>query len=373
MGTQGRLNCDHIPVETIEVAAYTIPTDQPESDGTLKWDSTTIVIVHAKAGGKRGLGYSYTSSAAASLIRDKLAAVVEGGNALSPEATWQKMIHGIRNLGRPGITSNAIAAMDVSLWDLKAKLLHLPLVTLLGQVRESVEVYGSGGFTSYTIEQLQHQLGGWVSAGIAQVKMKVGRQPDKDAMRVAKVREAIGEEAALFTDANGGYGRKQALEFAEIFSSYGVSWFEEPRPSDDLKGLHLLRDRGPAGMDITAGEYGYDLRYFRRMLEADAVDVLMADGTRCAGITGFMKVSALCEAREMPLSAHTAPALHLHPCCALAPVRHVEYFHDHVRIEQMLFDGAQKPKEGRLYPDLSRPGLGLELKKADAAQYAVAF
>ena len=264
----------------------------------------------------------------------------------------------------------AIAAVDNALWDLKAKLLGLPLVTLLGAVRESVPVYGSGGFTSYTDTQLREQLGGWVGAGIARVKMKVGREPGRDPARVRVAREAIGD-AQLFVDANGAYGRKQALALAQVFADLGVTWFEEPVSSDDLDGLRLLRDRAPAGMDIAAGEYGYDLIYFRRMLEAGAVDVLQADATRCAGITGFMRAAALCEAFELPLSAHCAPSLHAHPGCAATPLRHIEYFHDHVRIERMLFDGALTPEHGALRPDLSRPGLGLEFKRADAARYAV--
>jgi L-alanine-DL-glutamate epimerase-like enolase superfamily enzyme len=161
------------------------------------------------------------------------------------------------------------------------------------------------------------------------------------------------------------------LAFAETFTEYGVSWFEEPVSSDDLEGLRLLRDRAPTGMNIAAGEYGYDLFYFRRMLDAGAVDVLQADATRCAGITGFLRVGALCEARPLPLSAHCGPSLHAHPCCAVGPVRHVEYFHDHVRIEHMLFDGALTPVNGALRPDLSRPGLGLEFKRADAERYVV--
>src|SRR5205823_534642 len=133
----------------------------------------------------------------------------------------------------------------------------------------------------------------------------------------------------------------------------------------------LLRDRAPARMDIAAGEYGYDAVYFRRMLESGAVDVLQADATRCTGLTGFIKTAALCEAHGVPLSAHCAPSLHIHPCCALSPVRHIEYFHDHVRIEHMLFDGALTPVHGLLHPDLSRPGIGLEIKRADAERYAV--
>lgn len=265
----------------------------------------------------------------------------------------------------------AIAAVDNALWDLKARLLGLPLVTLLGAVRDCIPAYGSGGFTSYSIPQLKKQLGGWAAEGISRVKMKIGRHPDQDVARVRAAREALGPDAELFVDANGAYSRKEALAMAEAFARFGVTWFEEPVSSDDLEGLRLLRDRGPAGMAIAAGEYGYDLPYFERMLDAGAVDVLQADATRCAGITGFLQVSALCAARSMPLSAHTGPSLHTHPCCALTQAVHVEYFHDHARIEQMLFDGARTPVKGVLKPDLSRPGLGLELKRADAAKYAV--
>ena len=297
--------------------------------------------------------------------------MVEERDALTPPAAWRAMVGAVRNLGRPGIASSAIAAVDVALWDLKARLLDLPLVQLLGAVREAIPVYGSGGFTSYPVARLQAQLGGWVDQGIDMVKMKVGSQPARDPERVRAARSAIGPKAELFVDANGAYDRKQALRFAQMFAEEGVSWFEEPVSSDDLEGLRLLRDRAPAGMEIAAGEYGYDLTYFLRMLEAGAVDVLQADATRCAGVTGFLQTAALCSAYGLPFSAHTAPALHLHLCCAAPTARHLEYFHDHVRIEQMLFEGALVPEAGALRPDLSRPGLGLELKESEAARFAV--
>ena len=246
------------------------------------------------------------------------------------------------------------------------------MTDVLGAAREGAPIYGSGGFTSDSLEQLQKQLGDWVASGIPRVKMKVGRQPHDDPVRVAAAREAIGPDAELFVDANGAYSRKEALALAEIFAGdSGVTWFEEPVSSDDLEGLRLIRDRAPAGMDIAAGEYGYDLWYFRRMLEAGAVDVQQADATRCAGITGFMRVAALVEARSMQLSSHCGPSLHVHPCCAVPNFRHMEYFHDHVRIENMFFDGALTPIDGELRPDLSRPGMGLEFKRSDAAAYAM--
>lgn len=360
-----------IPLERIEVAAYRIPTDAPEADGTLSWDATTLVLVRATAGGKCGIGYSYADRSTAVLIQDKLAPLIEGRNALAINACWSEMVKAIRNLGRPGICSMAIAAVDVALWDLKAKLLDLPLAALLGQARGKVALYGSGGFTSYPVERLQQQLQGWAASGMKSVKMKVGSEPERDLDRVRAARQAIGPEPELFVDANGAYTRKQALAFAQAFREQGVSWFEEPVSSDDLDGLRLLRDQGPPGMAISAGEYGYDLSYFRRMLEARAVDVLQADATRCAGITGFLGVAALCEAFNVPLSSHCAPTLHLPACCAARPVIHMEYFHDHARIEHMLFDGVPVPDNGYLMPEPDRAGVGIEFKEKDAQCYKI--
>lgn len=365
------MNAHDYSITQIDAKAYAVPTDAPEADGTFAWDKTTLVVVHITAGGKTGLGYTYADAATAKLIQETLADKVKGRDALDIPGSWHAMDHAIRNLGRPGICSMAIAAVDVALWDLKAKLLDLSLVSLLGRARDGAPVYGSGGFTTYSKQQLQDQFSGWAAMGIPRVKMKVGTHPDQDLERVKWAQEAIGPNVELFVDANGAYSRKQALQFAEEYAQLGVTWFEEPRPSDDLAGLHLLRDRGPAGMDIAAGEYGYSLSYFRKMLDAESVDVLQADASRCAGITGFLGVSAMCHARLVPLSAHCAPSLHVAPGCAAQGFVHLEYFHDHARIEHLLFDGTLTPKNGVLYPDLSRPGMGLEFKKSDAEKYAV--
>lgn len=367
----GLVNARAVPVEALTVSAYTIPTDFPESDGTYEWSSTTLVLVEATAGGVTSLGYSYADLATATLIEKSLKPLVLGRDALNVNGAWHAMVAHIRNLGRPGICSMAISAVDNALWDLKARLLGLPLVSLLGAVRESLPVYGSGGFTSYSNKQLQQQLAGWVAQGISRVKMKIGRNPASDMKRVEAARQAIDVSAELFVDANGALSRKQALKFAHDFQKADVTWFEEPVSSDDLEGLRLLRDEGPPGMDISAGEYGYDLTYFERMLRAGAVDVMQADATRCGGITGFLQAAVLCAAHHVPMSSHCAPALHAHPGCAAAPMRHAEYFHDHARIENMLFDGVLEPRDGALTPDLSRPGMGLELKRSDAEHYKV--
>lgn len=359
-------------ITSLKARAYRIPTDQPESDGTLSWNSTTLVVARVQASGHEGLGYTYAHGSVADLIESRLAPVLLDRDPLETTRLWDDMILALRNLGRPGLVSCAVAAVDVALWDLKARLLGVSVVDALGRAHDTIPVYGSGGFTSYTVERLQEQLSGWVHQGMTRVKMKVGRHAQEDVERVRAAREAIGDEAGLFVDANGAYGRKQALEMARVFSEEaGVTWFEEPVSSDDLEGLRLLRDRGPAGMDVAAGEYGYRLVYFRRMLEAGAVDVMQADATRCAGLTGFLLVAALCRAFQVPLSAHCAPTLHAFACCASLPACHLEYFHDHARIEGMLFDGSLEPQDGCLRPDLSRPGLGIEFREADAEQYAL--
>jgi L-alanine-DL-glutamate epimerase-like enolase superfamily enzyme len=359
-------------VDGIDVAAYTVPTSSPESDGTLAWDSTTIVVVTAHAGGVSGTGYTYGHPAVADVIRGTLAGLVTGRDPLNVAASWSQMIHAVRNVGLPGVAAMAISAVDIALWDLKARLLGVPLAVALDAVHDRVPIYGSGGFTSCSDGELAAQLGGWARAGIPRVKMKVGRDPGSDEHRIAVARDAIGDSTALFVDANGAYGRKQALEWGRRFADAGVTWFEEPVSSDDLAGLRLLRDHGPAGLDIAAGEYGFTLSYFAHMLDAGAVDCLQADVTRCGGISAFLRIAGMCDAHHIDVSAHCAPLASAHACSAVWHLRHLEYFHDHVRIEGMFFDGVLSPAEGGvLIPDLSRPGIGADFRHADAEPYRV--
>jgi L-alanine-DL-glutamate epimerase-like enolase superfamily enzyme len=359
-------------ISSLTAAAYTIPTDSPEADGTMAWTSTTLVVVEVEGGGKAGLGYSYTDASVAHLIDKKLAETVRGLDAMDPPGAWRAMQRAVRNIGREGLAATAISAVDTALWDLKARLLDLPLVLLLGRYRNAVPIYGSGGFTTYSDGQLREQLSGWVERdGCQWVKMKVGTDPAADPRRVCVAKSAIGKRT-LFVDANGAYSTGQALALADVFRrEAGVAWFEEPVSSDDLDGLRTMRLRAPAGMEIAAGEYGYTTDYFRRMLSAGAVDVQQADITRCGGVTAFLQVAALCEAHHIDLSGHCGPAIHLHAACAAPRFRQLEWFHDHVRIEHMLFDGAPTPRDGVIRPDLSRPGMGLAFKRNDAAAYRV--
>ncbi|HUZ94526.1 MAG TPA: enolase C-terminal domain-like protein [Edaphobacter sp.] len=358
-------------ISASKVRVFTIPTDAPEADGTYAWNSSTMVLVTLESGHHQGLGYTYADVATGKLVETLLEMVVTGCDVFSHGAILQSMYRHVRNLGETGITMMAIAAIDNALWDLRARLLNIPLVSLLGMVRESIPVYGSGGFTSYNDEQLETQLAGWVKQGCSMVKMKVGTHPSDDPRRVSVARKAIGDDTELFVDANGAYSVTQALELALLFSEQNVRWFEEPVSSDNLTGLNQIRSRAPHGMDIAAGEYGYTAWYFKQMIDAQAITVLQADATRCGGISGFLDVAALCWAANIPLSSHCGPSMHLHVCCAVPRAIHMEFFHDHARIERMFFDGFCEPVSGVMKPNLSRPGAGLELKTKAAEPYAI--
>jgi L-alanine-DL-glutamate epimerase-like enolase superfamily enzyme len=300
--------------------------------------------------------------------------VVIGKNPMDVPGIWLAMDEQIRNIGRPGVVSMAMAAVDTALWDLKAKILCLPLAGLLGAVRYTVPVYGSGGFTSYSDNQLIEQLAGWVhNDGILRVKMKIGTdwgsKPERDLQRTSLVRRYIGDNAELMVDANGGYKRKEAVRLAEFFADQGVVWFEEPVSADDLNGLREIRNL--IDIDLAAGEYGYDLIYFERMCAQDSVDVLQADASRCAGITEWLRAATVAAAHGLDLSGHTAQSLHAHPACSIPNLRHLEYFYDHARVDRILFEGVLNPEGGVLRPDFSRPGMGLELKNSDAQRYRV--
>jgi L-alanine-DL-glutamate epimerase-like enolase superfamily enzyme len=361
-------------VEDLTARVYRIPTDAPEADGTFSWDATTMVVVLARAGPVTGLGWTYASAGAAAVVTDLLAPAVCGLPAGNAPAAYHRMAAAVRNAGRPGVAATAISAVDVALWDLAARLFEVRLVRLLGQLHDSVPVYGSGGFTSYDARQLERQLAGWVHEdGIPRVKIKIGEswgsRQDRDLDRIRQARRVIGPEAELYVDANGGYSRKQAVRIGQRFADQRVVWFEEPVSSDDLVGLRQVRDAVAA--DVAAGEYGYDLVYFRRMCEAAAVDCVQVDASRCGGVTEWLRIAAVAAAHGLQVSAHCAPHLHLDVALATPNMRHQEWFHDHVRIESMLFDGTVAATGGQIRPDLSLPGHGLTLREADAERYRI--
>lgn len=361
-------------IDRLNVSAYTVPTDVPEADGTLSWNSTTLVLAQAYSGDTVGTGWTYGPPACASIVSGVLSDVVCGAPALDVGGCHESMVKAVRNAGRPGAVDYAISAVDVALWDLKARLLGLPLHRLLGAVRAEVPVYGSGGFTTYTDAQQETQLDRWVQRDhIPRVKIKIGEnwgaEPARDLARMRAARRLIGDDVELFVDANGAYSRKQAVRIMESAQDVDVHWLEEPVSSDDLEGLQQIRMMTSA--DVAAGEYGFDVFYFRRMCAAGAVDCLQIDVSRCGGITDWLKSAAVAESFGLEVSGHCSPHLHAHVAAATANFRHLEWFHDHVRIEEKFFDGTLDPTGGVIRPDTGAPGNGLTVKTNDIERWRV--
>ena len=277
-------------------------------------------------------------------------------------AGWEAMHRACRNLGTRGLVMHALSAVDIAWWDLKARLLDIPLTGLFGAHRTSVPIYGSGGFTTLTDTQLAEQVAWWHSVGCTAMKIKIaeswGTNIDRDLDRVRRLRELAGDDVALMVDANGGYTVGQARRVGAELDDLGVTWFEEPVSSDDTAGLATLR--GQLRCDIAAGEYAADSYEISSLLPV--VDCLQLDATRCGGYTGWLAGAALAQARNLEVSAHCAPALHAPVAAAIPNLRHIEWFADHARLEPFLVDGGPTATEGALILDNNaRPGHGMSI------------
>jgi L-alanine-DL-glutamate epimerase-like enolase superfamily enzyme len=357
-------------VEKVEARVYVIPTDSPEGDGTFAWDKTTMTIVRVTASGQTGIGWTYGAPECGAIVHSTLAPIVTGTDLMNVSGTWEAMVRAVRNSGREGAIGYAICAVDAALWDLKARVLGIPLHALLGAQREEVPVYGSGGFTTYSAEQLTAQVNDWLSEGSTRVKIKIGESwgtcVPRDIERMSQVRDLIGPDVELFVDANGGYTAKQAIRVMRAVADLDIRWFEEPVSSDHLAGLAEVRAAVTA--DVAAGEYGFDLFTLKRLCESGAVDVLQADVTRCGGITEWLRVAAVAASFGLQVSGHCAPNLHVAVAAAVPNLRHLEWFWDHDRIERRFFDGALIPAGGSVRLS-DAVGNGFTFKEADAEQF----
>ena len=353
-------------IDGLDVATYTVPTDGPEADGTLRWDATTVVVVHARASDIAGVGWTYSSPAAAAVVSEHLTATVVGRDPFDVTGAWEAMHRACRNYGTRGLVMQALSAVDIALWDLKARLRNQALAEVFGQTRTAVPIYGSGGFTNLDERQLGHHVDQWKRAGCTAMKVKIGQDwggdVARDLARVDQLRDMAGDDVHLMVDANGAYTRGQARRVGAALDDRGVVWFEEPVSSDDVEGLDYLRRA--LRCDVAAGEYVADLYDARRLIPV--VDCLQLDLTRCGGYSGWLAGATLAAAHNLEVSAHCAPALHTPAAAATPNFRHIEYFIDHARLEPVLFDGVVEPADGHLHPQTSRAGHGMTV--ADRAE-----
>ena len=335
-------------IEDVRCDVRTFPTPEPEADGTLEWSATTAVVVQLSSSGCTGLGWTYSSAAAAAVIDEHLREVVSGRPAFDVAAGWGAMHRAGRNVGTRGLWLQAMSALDIAWWDLKARLLDVSLPALLGRCRSAVPVYGSGGFTTMSDDELAAQVASWRELGCRAMKIKIGEawgaRVPRDLERVEQLRSLAGPDVALMVDANGAYSRGTARRVGAALDEVGVEWFEEPVSSDDLEGLAYLSAQ--LRCDVAAGEYVSMVEDLPALLPA--VDCVQLDATRCGGYTGFLRGAAIAAAFHRDVSAHCAPTLHAPVAAAVPNLRHVEYFADHARLEPSLVSGAALVHDGAL-------------------------
>ena len=334
--------------------------------------SPLFVHIHTDQG-VEGLGISQAFPGVRQVVEEALRGVLIGQDPFDIEKLWNDMFWQVGVYGRKGVAFFALSAVDVGLWDLKAKALGLPLYKLLGPYTESVPIYGSGGWTNFTHYELVAEMVGYVGQGIKRVKMKVGkdfgRSEREDIQRVAAVRKAVGDDVALYIDANSGYYAKQAIYMAREFEQYQVGWFEEPVPADDVRGLAEVRRA--ISVPVTSGEKEYTKYGFKELIAAGGADIVQPDVGRVGGVTEWMKVAHMAHAYNLPIAPHAMQLVHLHLACATPNLKVVEYMNTSLEVDRLWYTEFPQQRDGMWSPFPDKPGLGLELDPHAVEKWAV--
>ena len=321
--------------------------------------------------GLEGLGTGDGGRTAQLLINESLKPLLIGQDPLRIEKLWDDMFWRLRGVGRKGLAFAAISAVDIALWDLKAKYFNVPLYELLGAYTDSVPIYGSGGWTHFSVDELVAEQLGYVERGMKSVKMKVGKdfgQSEKeDIARLAAVREAVGDEIEILIDANNGYYAKQAIRMAREFAPYRVGWFEEPVLADDIEGLAVIARA--IDIPVATGEHEYSKYGFRELIARGGADIAQPDIGRVGGVTEWMKVAHLAHAFNLPVAPHAFQVVHLHVTCATPNLRIVEYLGASEEFDRLAYTEFPEPVDGMWSPNPDKPGLGLELNPDVVKKY----
>jgi L-alanine-DL-glutamate epimerase-like enolase superfamily enzyme len=315
--------------------------------------------------GLEGIGVTYHEvggEATRELIARNITPKLIGRDPLETEAIWQEFFHYLRGVGRKGLMYCALSAVDIALWDLKGKIVDLPLYRLLGGNRTKVPVYASGGWTSYTDEELVAEMQGMVARGFKTIKCKVGFEGGqnirRDAERIRKVREAVGPDIQLLVDANNSFDAATAIQLANRIREFDITFFEEPVFADDIAGLARFK-RG-TDIPLATGEHEYTKFGVRDLVANEAADIVQVDGARAGGYTEMLKCAAITQAWNLKFAPHAMENIHLQLVAALPNALFLERLLMFEELTAKVFDNAPVPVDGFMHvPDL--PGLGLRL------------
>ena len=359
-------------LERVRLSLVRLPLAAPISDAKVltgrQRPLTEVAVLFAElraASGAEGLGFSYSKRAGGPGLyahAREIAPELLGEDPSDIGRLWQKLVWAGASVGRSGLATQAIAAFDIALWDLKARRAGLPLAKLLGAYRDAVPCYNtSGGFLSTPIEEILSNVDEARARGIGGIKIKVG-QPDTaaDLKRVAAVRAHLGTEFPLMVDANQQWDRPTAIRFGRVLEQFGLTWIEEPLDAYDAAGHAALA----AALDtpIATGEMLTSVAEHVELIDAGAVDFAQPDAARVGGITQFLRIMTLADQHSLALAPHFAMEIHLHLAAAYPRTTWVEHF----EWLEPLFNERLELREGRMVvPD--RPGLGLSLSGQAAA------
>ncbi|OZC51161.1 mandelate racemase/muconate lactonizing enzyme family protein [Rhodococcoides fascians A21d2] len=356
----------------VTLSSIVLPLKNPISDAKVltgrQKAMTEVVFLFAEIRteqGHEGIGFGYSKRAggpAQFAHAQEIAPVLIGEDPNDIGKIWTKLVWAGASVGRSGVATQAIAAIDIALWDLKAKRAGLPLAKLIGSARDSVQTYNtSGGFLHTPIEEVMENAAISLANGIGGIKLKVG-QPDwrTDIARVTAVREFLGDDVPLMVDANQQWDRPTAQRMGRILEQFDLVWIEEPLDAYDAEGhAQLARSLDTS---IATGEMLASVGEHVRLIEAGSVDILQPDAPRIGGITQFLKLATLAEHHNLQLAPHFAMEIHLH----LAAVYPLQTWVEHFDWLDPLFDEHLETRDGRMHLS-ARPGLGFTLSEQGRA------
>jgi L-alanine-DL-glutamate epimerase-like enolase superfamily enzyme len=358
-------------VERVETAAYRVPLKQRWGDQTHRVSHIEVILADVTAsGGLTGTGFSYTVGVGGKAVQslldwDLVPKLI--GEEVAPRTQWHRLWTELHDAGGGGVSTLALATVDIAFWDLLAKEQGRPLVQVLGQVRPAIAAYGSGVNLNLTLAQLEEQVGRWLEADYAGVKIKVGKpELAEDLERLAAVRRLVGPNRLLMVDANQGWDVTAAARAIKAYAPFDVYWVEEPLLSDDVEGHARLRRLVDTPLAI--GENVYTVFQFRDYLARGACDFVQADVVRVGGITPWLEIAALARTWGVPMAPHFVLELSGQLLCCIPNGRILEDVEGGSFRELGILASDVRVREGRFVPP-SEPGHGIVFDRSVLAQH----